>query len=103
MLEKILKVHIRDIKYLEDEKTIKASYESKGVRLDVYVADENNTVFNVEMQVRKYDGDWLYRRTRYYQSLIDTDLLDYGMDYDELTDTYILKSRDFLTYGILKS
>ena len=90
MLEKILKIKIHDIKYLEEEKTIKASYESKGVRLDVYVADENNTVFNVEMQVRDYEGEWLYRRTRYYQSLIDTDLLESGMDYDELTDTYII-------------
>ena len=90
MLEKILKIKIHDIKYLEEEKTIKASYESKGVRLDVYVADENNTVFNVEMQVRDYEGNWLYRRTRYYQSLIDTDLLESGMDYDELTDTYII-------------
>ena len=90
MLEKILKIQIQDIKYMEEEKTIKASYESKGVRLDVYVADENNTVFNVEMQVRQPDGDGLYRRTRYYQSIIDADLLASGMDYDELTDTYII-------------
>lgn len=90
MLEKILKIQIRDIKYLEEEKSLKATYESKGVRLDVYVADENNTIFNVEMQVRKPDGEGLYRRTRYYQSLIDTDLLATGMDYDEITDTYII-------------
>ena len=90
MLEKILKIQIRAIRYLENEKTIEASYESKGIRLDVYVADEEGTVFNVEMQVRKYDGEWLYRRTRYYQSLIDTDLLASGMEYDELTDTYII-------------
>lgn len=90
VLEKILKIKIRAIKYLENEKTIEASYESKGVRLDVYVADDEGTVFNVEMQVRKYDGEWLYRRTRYYQSLIDTDLLASGMEYDELTDTYII-------------
>jgi predicted transposase/invertase (TIGR01784 family) len=42
------------------------------------------------MQVRKPDGEGLFRRTRYYQSLIDTDLLMAGMDYDELTDTYII-------------
>ena len=53
VLEKILKIKIRAIKYLENEKTIEASYESKGVRLDVYVADDKGTVFNVEMQVRR--------------------------------------------------
>lgn len=48
MLEKILQIEIRDIKYLENEKTIEASYNSKGIRLDVYVADEYDTVFNVD-------------------------------------------------------
>ena len=42
------------------------------------------------MQVRKPDGEGLFRKTRYYQSLIDTDLLMSGMDYDELTNTYII-------------
>ena len=90
MLEKILKIEIHHIKYLEEEKTINASYESKGIRLDVYVEDENMTVYNIEMQVRKPDGEGLFRRTRYYQSLIDTDLLMSGMEYDELTNTYII-------------
>ena len=90
MLEKILKIKIHHIKYLEEEKTINASYESKGIRLDVYVEDENMTVYNIEMQVRKPDGEGLFRRTRYYQSLIDTDLLMSGMEYDELTNAYII-------------
>ena len=33
MLEKILRLEIRDICYLEDEKTIKTAYESKGIRI----------------------------------------------------------------------
>ena len=48
MLEKILRLEIRDIRYLEDEKTIKTAYESKGIRLDVYVEDDRNTVYNVD-------------------------------------------------------
>ena len=48
MLEKILRIEIRDIRYLEDEKTIKTAYESKGIRLDVYVEDDRNTVYNVD-------------------------------------------------------
>lgn len=90
MLEKILKIKIHDIKYLEEEKTITATYQSKGVRLDVYVEDEKHTVYNVEMQVRKLTDEALFKRPRYYQSMIDVDLLAAGAEYDELNDTYII-------------
>lgn len=52
MLEKLLQIPIRDIKYIDEEKSVKARYESKGVRLDVYVEDDQNTVYDIEMQVR---------------------------------------------------
>ena len=90
MLEKILRIEIRDIRYLEEEKTVKTAYESKGIRLDVYVEDDKNTVYNVEMQIRKPEKDGLYKRTRYYQSMIDGDLLMAGARYDTLKDTIII-------------
>lgn len=90
MLEMLLNIKIKDLKYIDKEKTIKSNYESKGVRLDVYVEDDVHTVYNIEMQVRKPEGEGLFRRTRYYQSMIDADLLDRGMDYDTLNDCYII-------------
>ena len=90
MLEKILRVKIRDIRYLEEEKTIKTAYESKGIRLDVYVEDDKNTVYDVDMQVRKPEKDGLFKRVRYYQSMIDGDLLLAGARYDTLKDTIII-------------
>ena len=90
MLEKILQVPIRDITYPEEEKNMKMQYDSKGIRLDVFVADDENTVYDIEMQVRKPDDDGLYRRTRYYQSMIDADLLERGADYDELNSSYVI-------------
>ena len=90
MLEKILRIQIRDIRYLEEEKTIKTAYESKGIRLDVYVEDDKNTVYNVEMQMRKPEQDGLFKRIRYYQSMIDGDLLLAGAKYDTLKDTIII-------------
>lgn len=90
MLEKILRISIDDLVYIEDEKSMKASYDSKGVRLDVYVKDDKHTVYNIEMQVRKPENEGLYKRTRYYQSMIDGDLLKAGVDYDELNPTYII-------------
>lgn len=52
MLEKILDVHISDIKYIEEEKTIQADFPSHGVRFDVFVEDDKHTVYNIEMQVK---------------------------------------------------
>ena len=90
VLERILHIEISDIHYLEAEKPMKSRYQSKGVRLDVYVRDDANTVYNIEMQVRQPEGDGLAKRTRYYQSMIDADLLAAGADYDELNQTIII-------------
>ena len=90
MLERILHIEIEDIDYLETEKTLAARYHSKGVRLDVYVKDDAGTVYNIEMQVRKPEGDGLSKRTRYYQSMMDVDLMALGADYDSLNPTIII-------------
>ncbi|MBP3723510.1 MAG: Rpn family recombination-promoting nuclease/putative transposase, partial [Selenomonadaceae bacterium] len=90
MLEKLLKIEINDIKYVEEEKTTKVAYVSKGIRLDVYVKDDKNTVYNVEMQVRNLQDNSLFKRIRYYQSVIDTDLLTVGDLYDTLNQTFVI-------------
>ena len=90
LLEKLLRIKIRDLKYLEDEKTLKSTYISKGVRLDVYVEDDKNTIYDIEMQVRSLQDDELFKRTRYYQSVIDTDLLSIGALYSQLKQTFII-------------
>ena len=90
VLELILRIPIRDIRYIEDEKSIRPLYGSKGIRLDVYVADANNTVFDVEMQVKSLGGAILPKRSRYYQSTIDVERLLSGVEYDELSNTYVI-------------
>ena len=49
-LEKLLELEIEKIEMPENQKTIDLLLESKGIRLDIYVKDEKNTVYNVEMQ-----------------------------------------------------
>ena len=90
LLERTLRMKIREIRYLETEKSMKTQYSSKGIRLDVYVRDEKETVYNIEMQVRRLEGDALFKRTRYYQSMMDADLLAAGADYDDLNKTIII-------------
>ena len=80
LISEIMQSSVQDITYLETEKTIDAYIDSRGVRLDVLLADENNTHYNIEMQVRDILGSSnkeqvLPKRTRYYQSIIDTDML----------------------------
>ena len=100
LLERILKIKIREIRYPDTEKSISIRLDSKAVRLDVYVEDEIGTVYNIEMQTTKgHDGE-LARRTRYYQGMIDMDLLRKGVYYDDLRQTYIIFICTFDLFGM---
>jgi len=96
-LEIVLDVKIKEISYPEDEKTITIASESKSVRLDVYVDDDEGTIYNVEMQSTiKYN---LPKRSRYYQAMIDLQLLDKGADYNQLNKSYIIFICTFDLFG----
>ncbi|AGF57783.1 putative transposase/invertase (TIGR01784 family) [Clostridium saccharoperbutylacetonicum] len=88
LLEKILEVEIEKVEMIQEQKAIDLLLESKGIRLDVYVKDENNTIYNVEMQRGKHKN--LAKRLRYYQGSIDLDLISKGEDYRKLTKSYII-------------
>ena len=88
-IERLLDIDIKDISYPEEEKSIDIRLDSKSIRMDVYVNDDKGTVFNIEMQTSK-DMEELVKRTRYYQALIDIDLLEKGQSYSALNDTYII-------------
>ena len=53
LLEELLQIEIADINYIEAEKTIDPNHTSHGIRLDIIVADDKNTHYNLEMQVKK--------------------------------------------------
>ena len=88
LIEKILHIKIREIKYPEREKVLEERLDAKGVRLDVYVEDENNRSFDIEMQIAEVDK--LEKRMRYYQGLIDMDKLKHGAKYRTLGESYII-------------
>lgn len=90
LLETILQLRIEKIVFLEAEQTIEPKYDSHGIRLDIYLTDEQNTIYNVEMQVRPYTDLLLAKRMRYYQSTIDIDDLKPGDSYDKLPKTFII-------------
>ena len=86
LLELVLGVRIRRIEYPELQKTIDQRYGSKSIRLDVYVEDDEGTVYDVEIQTTSKKN--LPKRTRYYQGIIDINILEKGEDYRALKRSF---------------
>ena len=88
LLEMILGIRISRVEVSESQKTLKQTYDGKGVRFDVYVEDNKNTVFDIEMQTTLKDD--IPKRTRYYQGMLDLNLIEQGSKYSKLKKTYII-------------
>ena len=98
LLQRILPdLKIARIEYPELQKSIRMDMDARSVRLDVYVKDEKETVYDIEMQVSGTKE--LPRRSRYYQSMIDLQLIDKGQLYDELKRSYVIFICPFDFYG----
>ena len=96
LLERVLQVPIERVE-ISKEKSIAYHPEYKGVRLDVYAKDENNTRYNVEMQATNKKA--LGKRARYYHSQIDMELIRSGEDYVGLPKAYVIFICDFDPFG----
>jgi predicted transposase/invertase (TIGR01784 family) len=79
---------IKKIVKVQAQKSVKESVDGKGVRFDVIFEDDENSVYDVEMQ--RYSNDNFPKRARYYQSLLDLEALGQGTSYDKLKDGYII-------------
>ena len=96
-LEMILKIKIRKVVYPQSQKSIDLSANAKAIRLDVYVEDDQNTVFKLEMQTS--DNRNLPKRMRYYQGVIDLNILQKGQDYTKLKKSYVIFICTFDPFG----
>ncbi len=88
LLELLLQVKIKHISFPEQQKVIDILSDGRGIRLDVYVDDENGTVYNIEMQaiLRKN----LPKRSRYYQGMIDMNLIERGARFNDLKQSFVI-------------
>ena len=89
-ISNVMQCEVVDLEYIETEKELEPYFDSKCVRLDVIVVDKNNNRYNLEMQVRNVIGKetklpLLPKRARYYQSVMDMDMLQKGQTYDKLS------------------
>lgn len=82
----------------QTEKEFRVSPLIRSVRMDVFAMDEEKIIYNTEMQdTRKYD---LAKRSRYYQSLMDTSLLEPGIpNYNVLNQSFIIMIMTFDLFG----
>ena len=88
LIELILDIQIDHIEYPENQKVIDLTHDARSIRLDVYVKDSDNTVYDIEMQAT--DTKELPKRSRYYQDLIDLSLLEKGETYNKLNKSYVI-------------
>ncbi len=97
LLEIILNVKIQKVEFIDDQQTVDSDYIARSIRIDVYAEDNANTVYSVEMQARN-TGE-LPVRSRYYQSAVDINLIEKGMDYELLKKSYVIFICTFDVFG----
>ena len=95
-LEELLQCKIERIVFATKEADLSDTVLGHGIRLDVFLADENNTHYDVEMQ---NTSDSIEKRSRYYQSVIDRELLKRSMDYDKMPECFIIFICNFYHVG----
>lgn len=59
-----------------------------SLRLDIYATDSSGKKYNVEVQ--RADNGAGAKRARYHSSLIDSNILLTGFEFEELADTYVI-------------
>ena len=79
---------IDHIEYPVLQKTINMDADAKSVRLDVYIVDNKGTVYDIEMQMA--DTKELPKRTRYYQAMMDLEMIDKGQSYKKLKKSFVI-------------
>lgn len=97
LLEEILNIKIRRIEYPERQKYIDLKYDAKSIRLDIYVEDEKNTVYDIEMQTTS--KGYLPLRMRYYQDMIDLNIINKGQNYKHLKQSFVIFLCTFDPFG----
>ncbi len=99
LLELILEKEISEIRFLQKERTLDYLPDSHGIRLDVYVENDQNETFDCEMQVLAKDD--LPERSRFYQSMIDMNSLEKGkrVKYNTIKTGYVIFICKFDPFG----
>ena len=103
LVEIILGRKIGEIVETEKQKSIEITADGRGVRFDVYLEDDTDSMYDIEMQ--KTDPENLPRRTRYYQGMLDLNQMERGAKFRELKKSviiFICLENPYEDYGLHK-
>lgn len=101
LLETLLQRPVGELSEIVTQKELRNYEDGKYIRMDLYTR-EDSSVIEAEMQnkgSKSIHSLALGKRTRYYQSTIDTDFLDRGRPYSELPESTILFICTFDPFG----
>ena len=98
-LEAVLHKKIARIEFIDNEHTISNFPGLHGIRMDIYVEDDEGARYNVEMEKNNKTGDPLEKRGRFYQGKIDHNFLKSGVHYEDLPHSYIIYVCDYDYFG----
>ena len=70
----------------------------RSVRLDILATDADGNLYNIEMQ--RADKGAIPKRARFISAMLDSDLLEKGKDFSDLSETYVIF---FTENDVLKS
>ena len=93
VLECLLQRPVGELQEVQTQKEIQYYEDGKPIRLDVYNRDRIGIIYDAEMQnlnKRTVKYHQLPKRSRFYQSMIDTDILGKGNSYKMLPDSNVL-------------
>ena len=90
--------NLRLLSTSQTEKELRTTPWLRSIRLDVYSVDENMRIYNTEAQ--KSQKTDLLRRSRFYQSVMDSSLLKPGDEsFNLLNDTFTIMITPFDLFG----
>ena len=76
------------IVFTAKQNPIEITADGNGIRLDAYVEDDVKTIYDIEMQATMKKN--LPKCSRYYQGMIDLNLIERGADYKELKRSFVI-------------
>ena len=93
LLETVLDVEIAEVELVQSEREMDAVEKRRGGRVDLYIVDGEGNRYDVEVQTKRREDEWL--RARHYQALMDVNQLKRGTDASDLHSSIVLFICDF--------
>ena len=101
LLAELIRLILPDLKFtelsVEAQHVVEIGMDIYGVRFDIFATLEDGSIVEIEMQV--LDTGHLPRRLRFYGSMADTQMLEKGVVYSKLADSFVIMICPFDQYG----